>query len=316
MNAVRAIAVAALLVLGAGAAVLWHSRAVSAREAARIAIPAPDAQARRAARPPGDLRSRFVGTLFSRNRFEVNAAVEGMVGRIDVSVGEAVARGSLLVALDSPALAAEVHEAEAALRIAQAESRRRGLEVREQSARVARLRAMAELISAAELEAAGGQLEMARAQLQSAEAAVAAASARLRSRRAALASAAIRAPFDGVVAEKLAGRGSFARVGTPLLRIVGAGDLGVRFAVPEDRMRALEVGGQVLVEDPGTGERTPATVKFIAPEVDPGTHAVFAEASLDRSPVQRSRPLLGLQVAVLVADDRGPAELLTSAAKK
>jgi RND family efflux transporter MFP subunit len=318
MKPMRRVAAFALLVLCAGAAVLWRSRAIRAQDAVRaVSRIAGEARPRSdPSRPIHVPRSRFIGALFSRNRFEVNAAAEGTVRRLDVSVGEAVRRGSVLAMLESTTLEADLQEAHAALRIARADRQRRWLEVREGAGKVARVRAMAELVSAADLDASEGQLEMAKAQLEGAEGAVAAAAARVLSRRNALEATTIRAPFDCVVAAKFAERGSFAHVGTSLLRIVGAGDVSVRFAVPEDQIHAIAVGQRVAVEDPHTGERLLATVGFVAPEVDRGTRAVFVEASFDPPAVRGSRLLVGVQVSVLAGPEHARADSFPSAGTK
>ena len=67
----------------------------------------------------------------------------------------------------------------------------------------------------------------------------------------------IRAPFDGRVAERFADAGAVVGPGTPVVRLISAGDLLVRAAVPPEEARRLKAGDPVTVDRPHAGAQDP-----------------------------------------------------------
>lgn len=78
--------------------------------------------------------------------------------------------------------------------------------------------------------------------------------------------ATIVAPFDGLVSERNAELGEFARAGEPVLRIVNTTALEVRARAPVSVARHVRAGQKVLLE--GVDNRVEATVKTLVPSGD------------------------------------------------
>jgi len=93
------------------------------------------------------------------------------------------------------------------------------------------------------------------------------------------ADAEIRAPFDGIVTARYLDPGAHVTSTTPIVRIISASDLFVRFAVSVERARALRVGRPVLV----TGGAAPihGAIEKVAPEIDAASRMVVVEARVD-----------------------------------
>ncbi len=75
--------------------------------------------------------------------------------------------------------------------------------------------------------------------------------------------------------------GTFVGAGVPVVRVVRADDLWVRFAVVEDRLDRVAIGRQVELSIPTTGARGSATIRHIAPELDASARMFFVEARLE-----------------------------------
>lgn len=186
----------------------------------------------------------FVGEVRAAQRAELSFAVAGAVASVTAEVGDAVRRGQTLAVLDTRPLQAQLSAATADVQRAEAQLH----EIRERQARIERAQ-QADAVSAAETGAV--QLER-----QSAEAALRSAQAQRDHAAWSLANAELRAPIDGVVAQRTIERGQAAAPGLPVLVIDGAGRELV-ITVPGDlatspgqavtlRGNGVELGSQVL----------------------------------------------------------------------
>jgi multidrug efflux pump subunit AcrA (membrane-fusion protein) len=75
--------------------------------------------------------------------------------------------------------------------------------------------------------------------------------------------------------------------GTALVRLISAGDLMVRAAVPPEDARGLAVGDLVTARPRDAGAAVRGTVQRIAPEVDAASQMVLIEVRLDSPPGTR-----------------------------
>jgi HlyD family secretion protein len=90
----------------------------------------------------------------------------------------------------------------------------------------------------------------------------------------------MKAPFDGSVAETFIQPGTVVGRGTPILRIITADDLRVRFALPADQRQSVSPGSHVRVDLGSTDTALSAEVTAVSPEVDAASGLVVAEAQL------------------------------------
>jgi RND family efflux transporter MFP subunit len=247
-----------------------------------------------------------VGTLAARDETVVSAEVEARVARLAADMGDRVAADAPLVILDAEKLRYRVDEQRAALEQTRARLGATGAELpaaeqtpdvvsalaqrTEAEQKLVRARQLAEknLLPAQELERAQTELETARAAHQTALASARNLLAEVRAREAALNSAnrdlqdtVIRAPFDGVVAERLVSPGQFVRVQTPVMRLVRLHPLRLTAEIPERFGPAIRVGHAVTVRVDAYPDRpVEGRVTRISPDVNLKSRAFSIEAEV------------------------------------
>ena len=247
-----------------------------------------------------------VGTLAAHDEATVSAEVEARVARLAADMGDRVAKGAPLVILDAEKLQYRAEEHRAALNQTRARLGAQGdaLPAPEQTPEVisalarrteaeqavARARQLAarNLLPAQDLERAETQLQTARAAYDAALASARNLLAEISARRAALKGASrelqdtvIRAPFDGVVAERLVSAGQFVRVQTPVMRIVRLHPLRLTAQIPERFAPSIRVGQSMIVRvDAYPDRRVEGRVTRISPDVDQRSRAFAIEAAV------------------------------------
>jgi RND family efflux transporter MFP subunit len=202
------------------------------------------------------------GTVQAGSTAHITSRVVAPIQHVHVSAGDRVRRGQTLVTLDARELTAHADRATAMIRAATdsaraAESRTQAEEasLRLATATHARISALADRKSATpqELDQAVAALRAAEARVQMARSESAAAAAELDTAKAASEAAAVArsyavliAPFDGIVADRLADPGSLAAPGAPLLVVEQEGP--ARFEVRVDASRAASITRQQPAE--------------------------------------------------------------------
>ncbi len=201
-----------------------------------------------------------VGSLAPKFSVDVKSEVSGTVNAVYVTDWVAVKKGAPLARLDTS-------ETEAAIE---------ALKALEAQARVLNARAVRERDRASQLEQFGlitsQALDEARAAADATQAGASAARAQIRTAEARLAKSFIKAPMDGVVAERRISVGD--RVenmggGDPMFRVVDNRVLDLTVTVPSAHLGAIRVGQLLGFTTDGVPNRTFAgRVTFINPAVD------------------------------------------------
>jgi RND family efflux transporter MFP subunit len=117
-----------------------------------------------------------------------------------------------------------------------------------------------------------------------------------------LADTMVRAPYDGVVQARLAGRGDYLTIGSPILTLVRLDPLRLRAKVPERSATSLAVGQQVRFTVEGDLRVHEGVVARIAPELDRNNRSLVIEAEVknrDENAQYRLRGGLFAQVTVV-----------------
>lgn len=249
---------------------------------------------------------RATGSLTAEDQAEVAAETAGRVVATPVERGTPVADGAALVRLLATETEAQVTEAEA--NAAQLEARLgitagQGLDVNAvpevQTARAAydlaesefaRIKSLLEqrVVSQSEYDQRRTQLEASRQQFVSSKNAAAqqfqllqAARARVTLARKALADTLVRAPFNGIVAERLVSVGDYVTRGTKVAIVVRINPLRVRLTVPEQFISAVSVGQPVQFEvDAYAGRQFTGTVRYVSPSLESNQRALTIEATV------------------------------------
>jgi membrane fusion protein (multidrug efflux system) len=159
------------------------------------------------------------------------------------------------------------------------------------------------------MEAARQQFESARNAAVQQYQALQAARARVELARKALQDTVVRAPFSGVVAERLVSVGDFVATGTKVAVVVRVDPLRVQLTVPEQFISAIAVGQPVVFEvDAFQGRRFEGKVRYVSPSLEASQRALTVEA-LVANPGHELKPGL-FATAHIEQPDRTPAVLV------
>jgi RND family efflux transporter MFP subunit len=228
------------------------------------------------------------------------APAAARIAQLPVAEGDAVKAGDLLVRFDIPSLTADVAAGRA--RVSQAQAR-----VQAATANVDRLTSLLDQGVAAprDVEDATRQRAEAVADVEQAQSAVEAAIA-LSNR------AEVRAPFAGVVAQRLHNPGDLVEPASTdaVLKVINPDRLQVIAAVPAADLPRIRVGAPARVQLPNRAESEAATVLTRAPEVDPATAAGNVRLHF----TTRTALTAGTSVQVQIAlDERADAVIVPAA---
>jgi RND family efflux transporter MFP subunit len=246
---------------------------------------------------------RATGTLMAEDQADVAAEIAGRVVATPVERGTAVAQGDVLIRLSPTEADAQASEAEA--NAAQIEARL-GLKSGEfdvtavpevQNAKASfelaqnefnRIRSLLDqrVVSQSEFDQRRTQMEAARQQYESAKngaaqqyQALQAARARVALAHKAVADTVVRAPFAGLVAERLATTGDYVTKGLKVAVVVRVNPLRVQLTVPEQFVSAIAVGAPVNFEvDAYAGKQFTGKIRFISPALEANQRALTVEA--------------------------------------
>lgn len=253
---------------------------------------------------------RFIqvsGTLVAQERAEVAAEIAGRVVATPIERGSPVNAGSELVRISSTEVMAQADEADA--NVAQIEARL-GMTARDEgfdveavpevaNARAARQLAQTELdrarrlrdsqlLSAADFDQRAAQADAAARQYDTARntalqqvQSLVAARARASLTRKAVADAVVRAPFAGMVAERLVSVGDYVTRGTKVASVIRVDPLRVELTVPAQFVAEVAVGRTVTIAvDAYPGESFGGEVRYVSPALNADSRALVVEAEL------------------------------------
>jgi len=226
------------------------------------------------------VRERVVaeGAIEAVLQARVAPEVPGRVVEMRVDAGSRVKAGQVLAVLDDSSIRQEVAAARA--RLAQAEANLSN--ARAEWERAQNLFAQ-KFISESRLDSARTALNAAQAERN-------AAAAQLARAEAGLAYTQVKAPFDGVVAERFVNQGDMAQPGQPLLLLYQPGALRAVAQVPQERIRQLGQPLAASIEVAGQNEVWQALGVTVLPAVDPRTQTQTVRADLPRNAGDRLVP--------------------------
>ena len=202
---------------------------------------------------------RLDGLVEATQQTTVSAQTSGQVEEVLFDVDDYVTKGQVIVRLKDTEHRARVAQAEASAESAQA----RLVEARRDHERVKGIFAK-DLASKAEMDRAT-------AALQSAEAQAEAATAALEQAREQLTYTQVRAPYSGIVTERLVQVGETAQPGQRLMSGISLEQLRVVVDVPQTLVAQVRASGKARVQQPGNGW-IPAEKITIFPYADPASN--------------------------------------------
>jgi RND family efflux transporter MFP subunit len=249
----------------------WNHRR-ERRAAAALPVAAAAAVAPQPAAAPPSVDDGFLGVVLANETVEVASKVDGRIEAVYVHPGDHVLRGAPIAQLDVRSQREELTIARAGL-----------TEARQRLARRIPL-ARGQAISHEEL--ASSRIQVIQAQ------------SRVRQLEQTIAEARVVAPFDGVIATRYLDVGAVVGPGRAVARLLGKGDLKVRFAVPEERSGELAAGAPIAVHVDTLAATVGGTVESLSPEVDSAVRMSFGVAHLDVPEALKARLSTGLVVHV------------------
>jgi RND family efflux transporter MFP subunit len=195
-----------------------------------------------------------VGTVQPKLQAVIEAKTSGRITRLPVTAGQSVKQGELLVELATQEIQARLDQANAAFRQAELDFTRTDNLRKQQAA------------TQGEVDAAQARYSVAKATVAEVEA---------------LSSyAKILAPFDGVVARKLADEGDLAMPGKPLLELEGRTGLRLVADIPSLLASRVLPGAQLSVRVETLPDAITGTVGEISPATDPASRTVRVKIDL------------------------------------
>jgi RND family efflux transporter MFP subunit len=215
--------------------------------------------------------TEVTGTIRPVQRAQIAAKVMGTIEELPITLGQKVRAGDLLVKISAGEITARVAQAQAQLNVA-----RRDLE-RERDL-LTKNASTADMVRGLE-----DRLAMTQAMMREAEVM--------------LGYATVRAPFDGVVARKLAHAGDLAAPGQPLLEVEGLGDFQVEAAVPDSLATKLAPGTALAIDVPAAGLSFNGTLAELSSAADANAHSVLAKISVPAGTAVRSGQFARVQLS-------------------
>jgi membrane fusion protein (multidrug efflux system) len=247
---------------------------------------------------------RVTGSLVADEQAEVGAEAPGRVVAVSVERGSHVSQGAVLVRISATETSAQLQEAEA--NAAQIEARlglsagqpfdpkrvpdvmnaKASLDLAE--AEFGRIKSLLDqkVVSQSEYDQRRAQVDAARQQFQVAQnvagqsyRSLQAAHARIELAQKAQADTTIRAPFTGLVAERVVSVGDYVTRGAHVATVVRVDPMRVELTVPEQAVALIKSGQPVQISvDAYPGETFPAKVRYVSPSLRTDQRALTVEA--------------------------------------
>ena len=211
------------------------------------------------------------GSVVPEQKASIASRLIGYIKALDVQVGQKVKQGDLLFSIDSADIKSQITQANAAYQQALAGLRDAKLDFDRFS----------KLFK--EESVSKQQYDKMRLQYSVAQQSVAAAKSSLNQAKEQLHYANVKAPFDGVVVEKLAVAGDLAAPGKPVLVIENSASLSVQTEVAGDLFAVLRLGDEVRIELEGQSEPFRGTVYTLVGAANPKTRTHTVKLSLPKN---------------------------------
>lgn len=207
------------------------------------------------------------GQVVSKQTATISTRMMGYITKIYVKPGDRVSAGQLLVSISSDDVLAKKAQVQAMITEAEAAAKNAERDYE-------RFKVLREKNSVSEKE-----LENVSLQNTSMKAKVQMARQQLNEVNAMLAYTNIKAPFAGVITQKLADQGSMANPGMPILMMEQQGQLEIEASVPENYIQYVKVGDAAKIELKSLG----ATIDGKVSELSPSAYGTGGQYSMKLS---------------------------------
>jgi RND family efflux transporter MFP subunit len=299
LSGIGTVLVTAALAAGCGTGATGDSEPAGASDTAAVQVSAVAAVER-----PITRFLRVTGTLAAQEEAEVAAEIQGRVIATPVERGTRVTEGSSLIQIAPAEATAQAAEAEANAaqiegrlgisggapleieRVPEVANAKATLDLAQVDFDRARMLYERKLLSQAEFDQRSAQAEVARRQYDIARnaavqqyQALLGARARVSLARKALADTVVRAPFSGVVGQRLVSIGDYVTRGTKVASVMRTHPLRVELTVPEQYSAEVSIGRSVSFEvDASPGKTFTGQVRYVSPALQTESRTLIVEA--------------------------------------
>lgn len=206
---------------------------------------------------------RFTGTTQPIDQTIVKSRVAGRLAEVLVREGDRVAKGQVLARFETHELQARVNERQSALDAARADARWTARDLSDKETLAKR-----NIVSAAALAAARAAAENKASMVEVAE-------AQLEIAQKNLADTEVRAPFGGVVGERLANQGESLPIDGKILALLDTSHVEIAAQMPAADVVRLKIGQTAKIELEGFGDRPfRGRITRISPTAAPGSRSI------------------------------------------
>jgi RND family efflux transporter MFP subunit len=206
---------------------------------------------------------RFTGTTQPIDQTIVKARVAGRLAEVLVREGDRVTKGQLLARFETNELQSRVNERQSAVDAARADARWTARDLADKETLAKR-----NIVSQSALDAA-------RSTAENKASMVAVAEAQLEIAQRSLVDAEVRAPFDGVIGERLANQGESLPVDGKILALLDTSHVEVAAMMPAADVVRLKVGQPATVNLEGFGDRAfKGGITRISPTAQAGSRSI------------------------------------------
>jgi RND family efflux transporter MFP subunit len=260
-----------------------------------------------------ELSSEYPGELDS-DTSDLASKISGRLQQVTVRSGDRVKSGTVVAVVDDTDLQRQYEEVRAQVAVSKANRLRAEARLNAAQQELARMEQMFTegLISTQAIESVRATAATLQAEVEAVEAQREQSEARLEILAQQISETKIAAPFNGVVSRRYLNPGTFVQPGTPIIRLVEAGPLRVRFWVPEEELAGMRPGVPVEVSTQSTSDSVFAgRVTRLSGEVNRQNRTVAVEGVLEsRDPIL----LPGMYARVRVKKGRVAGKVVPGAA--
>lgn len=220
-----------------------------------------------------------VGTIFPKFTSGLGSRVTGRILEVNVDVGDLVKKGAPLLTIDPLFFKIDLSLAEAQLASAKVDLRDAEINYKRMSKLWNKPDGMSPSISRKRFEGADVCYQQEQSHVQQAE-------EMLKKAQALLDETIIKAPYDGVITERLVHPGASVTADShqKLLEIESCETMYVEFAIPQALLTRIHLGTPIRLHETGISqEEKKASITLISPHIDEKTRSIKCRATLDNS---------------------------------
>ncbi len=251
-------------------------------------------------------RATYSGSVVANEQVSIVPRLSGLVRKVHFQMGDRVSKGDLLVEIDDAEYVERLKQAQANLRLSEAQHRRARTFYELSEKDLKRIQAAVEegLSTTQELDTALAQRDSSYAEMEVAGAQVSRAQAAVEEAELNVENTRILSPLDGSVQMRHVDPGALASSSAPLLTIVNVDPAEVVVYVPESDLFLAEVGRDALVTLRDGSESFEGRISRVAPALSFSTRTTEVVIDIPNED-GRLRPGMSAEISIVARQAQG-----------